>query len=69
MAYFLATYFLLLLVFIGFSVAGIYHLQRFGYVGDFTKTAIVIYVGSSLAIIVISLILISFRQWPIDFNP
>lgn len=68
MAYFLATYFLLLIVYLGYSAAGIYHLKRFGYVGDFTKTAIAIYVGLSLAIIVISLILISFRQWPIDFN-
>jgi len=68
MTYFLSTYFLLLLVFIGYSVAGIYHLKRFGYNGDLTKTAIVIYVGLSLLIIVVSIILIASRQWPSDFN-
>lgn len=68
MAYLLASYFLLLLVYIGYSAAGIYHLRRFGYAGDLTRSAIFVYIGLSLAVIAVSLILISFRPWPVDFN-
>lgn len=46
----------------------IYHLKRFGYVGDLTKAAIIVYTIISTIIIVSSFILIVTRSWPIDFN-
>ena len=57
MIYFFISYFILLIAFIGYSAAGIYHLWRFGYVGDLTRPMIVIYCLASAAIISVSLTL------------
>jgi len=60
----LICYFIFLAVFVVFSAFGLYHLWRFGYVGDFTKPAIIIYVVSTITVIVFTLIAISLRAWP-----
>lgn len=54
-------YFASLLCFIIFSVAGVYHLWRFGYSGDLSKPAIIIYTLASAAVVLFSLFLISIR--------
>lgn len=54
----LVTYLIFILIFIIFSVAGIYHLWRFGYSGDLSKAIIVIYSFLSAGVIVTSLIMI-----------
>lgn len=61
MAYIIVPYLIFLAGFIIYSLAGIYHLWRFGYSGDLTKFIIVLYSLISAAIIVISLFLISIR--------
>ena len=45
------------------TVGGIYHLWRFGYVGDLTKPAIVIYVIISGSVIILTLFAMSLRSW------
>ena len=60
----LVSYLVLLVGFFAYSAAGIYHLWRFGYVGDLTKPAILIYVFASLAVIILTLIGMIFRPWP-----
>jgi hypothetical protein len=64
MIYILFLYFAFVLVYIVFSIIAIYHLLRFGYVGDLTKPVILTYIFISTIIIVTTLTLISFRQWP-----
>lgn len=64
----LIVYFILLIAFIIFSVAAIYHLNRFGYVGDLTRPVIAIYIVISIIVIAVTLVLISTRSWPSDFN-
>jgi len=61
MAYVFIFYLIFLLGFLIYSLAGIYHLWRFGYSGDLTKAIIIIYSFISAAIIVVSLFLISVR--------
>lgn len=68
MIFLLIAYFLFLVIYLIYSVIAIYHLWRFGYVGDLTKPAIIFYIIISVAIIVISLIIILIRPWPADFN-
>ncbi len=68
MLFILIVYIIFLLGFIVYSSVGIYHLLRFGYVGDLTKPVIVIYSTIAIIIIVISIILIAFASWPMDFN-
>lgn len=68
MIYFLVLYFVLLTGFIIYSAAGIYHLWRFGYVGDLTKPAIFIYIILVSLVIIASLILIFAQSWPATFN-
>ena len=68
MQFLLILYILFLLGYIIYSVIAIYHLWRFGYVGDLTKPAIVFYIAISLVIIALSFILIATRQWPSDFS-
>lgn len=63
----LISYFVFLLVFIVFSIAGIYHLRRFGYVGDLTQPVIIIYVVVSIVVIVFTIIAMAFRSWPTTF--
>lgn len=66
MIFFLLAYFIFLILFIGYSAAGIYHLLRFGYVGDLTRPVLWIYVAISVFIILLSLILIVQRNWTIS---
>lgn len=61
MAYIIIPYLIFLACFIVYSLAGIYHLWRFGYSGDLTKVIIIVYLLLSAVIIVISLFLISIR--------
>lgn len=68
MFFILIAYIIFLLGFIIYSAVGIYHLWRFGYVGDLTKPAIVIYSVVALAIIIISMVLIILEDWPMDFS-
>jgi len=68
MVFVLVAYIVFLIGFITYSTIGIYHLWRFGYVGDLTKPAIVIYSVLALIIIIMSIILILLKQWPTDFN-
>ena len=63
----LVSYFVFLLVFIVFSIAGIYHLRRFGYVGDLTQPIIIIYIIISIVVIVFTIIAMAFRSWPTTF--
>lgn len=67
MIYLLIIYFIILVAFIAYSAAGIYHLSRFGYVGDLTKPAIFVYSFLSLTVILLSLILIAARDWTVGF--
>lgn len=68
MIFLLAIYIIYLIVFAGYSFLGIYHLWRFGYVGDLTKPAIVAYLVISIVLIVMSLALIASRPWPVEFS-
>lgn len=68
MVFLLALYIVFLIGFAVYSIIGIYHLWRFGYIGDLTKPAIAIYIVVTAVIIVLSLVLISTRSWPVDFN-
>jgi len=68
MVYLLIIYFLFILAYMIYSAVAIYHLWRFGYVGDLTKPAIIFYIIVSVVIIFISLIFIIIRPWPSDFN-
>ena len=68
MIFVLIAYIIFLIGFLIYSVMGIYHLWRFGYVGDLTKPAIVIYSVLASIIIIISIILIAFEKWPMDFS-
>lgn len=54
-------YLISLIGFIIFSIAGVYHLWRFGYSGDLSKPAIIIYTLASTAVVLLSLFLISIR--------
>ena len=59
----LVTYIVFVLLFIAYSISGIYHLWRFGYVGDLTKPAIVIYIILSVGVIVLTVLALSLRNW------
>ena len=65
MFYLLIVYMIFVIVFAVFSAIGIYHLWRFGYVGDFTKPAITVYIIVSICIIALTVIAIISRSWPI----
>jgi hypothetical protein len=60
---FIGFYIAFILAFIIFSIAGVYHLWRFGYSGDLSKIIIVIYSVVSLAVVVASVAIISFRAF------
>ena len=51
-----------------YSAMAIYHLRRFGYVGDLTKSVSVVYILLSVMVIVFSIILITTRNWPASFS-
>lgn len=59
----IVAYLVFVILYLIFSVAAIYHLWRFGYVGDLTKTAIIIYVISSVVVLAISLMAIITAEW------
>lgn len=59
----LICYLIFLAIYLVYSLVGIYHLWRFGYVGDLTRPAIILYVLMSAAIIGLSLLLIASRDW------
>lgn len=61
MLYLLILYIIFILGFIVYSAVGIYHLWRFGYVGDLTKPVIIIYSIVASTLIVLSLISILTR--------
>ena len=63
MSILLIVYIVFLIAFIIYSASGIYHLWRFGYVGDLTKPAIVAYVVLSGSLIVLTLLTMSSRSW------
>ncbi len=63
MIYFLLIYIVYLIGFALFSIAGLYHLWRFGYVGDLTKPVMVVYVIIASLIIVASIVLILTHSW------
>lgn len=54
--YMIIFYLIFVIIFAAFSIAGLYHLWRFGYVGDLTHPVIIVY--SVLATIIISLTII-----------
>ena len=58
---FIVIYFIFLLAYLIFSLAGVYHLRRFGYAGDLTKTIIIVYTLLSVAVIVLSVVGISYQ--------
>ena len=60
----LICYFIFLAGFIIYSILGLYHLWRFGYVGDLTKPAIFIYLVLVLTTIIFTFLAISLRSWP-----
>jgi hypothetical protein len=68
MIFLLLAYFLFLIVFAVYSTVGVYHLWRFGYVGDLTKPFIFAYIAVSAIVIIITLIFILTRQWPVGFS-
>jgi hypothetical protein len=68
MLYLLITYLIFIVLFIVYSIMGVYHLWRFGYVGDLTKPVIIIYSVFTTTIIVVSLILILTRSWPASIS-
>jgi len=68
MFYLLVCYFIFLLIFAAYSFSGIYHLWRFGYVGDLTKPAIFIYSFIVLAIIIVTFFFVGLRSWPVSIN-
>lgn len=59
----LDVYLVITLVYVVMSFFPIYNLWRFGYRGDLTKAAIVVYILLSLITITFSLILIIFEQY------
>jgi hypothetical protein len=68
MAFILIAYFIFIIGYIIYSVAGIYHLWRFGYIGDLTKPAVIFYIIASSIVIIFTVTLILFRPWPVDFS-
>ncbi|HLC43744.1 MAG TPA: hypothetical protein VJK08_01275 [Patescibacteria group bacterium] len=57
----ITIYGLFIIAFAIFSIVGIYHLRRFGYAGDLTKPAILLYSLLSLLVIVISFVVIFYE--------
>jgi len=56
-SYLVLGYILIVLIYLTYSAAGIYHLWNYGYVGDWTRKIIIIYSILSVAVIVTSLML------------
>jgi hypothetical protein len=61
MQYLILIYIATVILFAGYSIAGIYHLWRFGYSGDLSKAIIIVYSVVSVGVIIISLSLMSYR--------
>ncbi|OQB05917.1 MAG: hypothetical protein BWY19_00696 [bacterium ADurb.Bin212] len=64
----LLFYIFYLIAFIVYSALGVYHLWRFGYIGDLTKPVITAYIVISAIVILFSIVIILTRQWPTSFN-
>lgn len=58
MIYIIISYLAFVLIFSVFSYFALYHIWRFGFVGDITKRVIYGYILMSIAIVVFTLILI-----------
>jgi len=61
-------YVLFVLLYLVFSAAGIYHLLRFGYVGDLSKPVAVFYIMFSAAIIVFTVIYLLGVDWSLSIT-
>lgn len=61
MAGLITAYIFILIAFVLFSAAGIYHLWRFGYSGDASKPIIITYSAVALVIILATFIIINAR--------
>ena len=68
MIYALLFYLLFLVAYAIFSIIAIYHLRRFGYVGDLTRKAIVLYSIFSIVVIGLSFMFILTSSWPTEFS-
>ena len=66
MLIFLIVYIVYVLGFIGYSLLGLYHLYRYGYIGDLTKPIMVVYSIAAIGVIFLSIILIAIRPWPVE---
>jgi hypothetical protein len=64
----LLFYIVYLIGFVVYSILGVYHLWRFGYIGDLTKPVITAYIVVSSIVILFSIVIILTRQWPVSFN-
>lgn len=58
MSYIILAYIIFLILFVLYSTAAIYHLWRFGYVGDLTKPVMVAYIILSSLVIMSTIVLI-----------
>lgn len=63
MTYLFGFYIVFLACFVIYSIAGIYHLWRYGYSGDLSKVIIVVYTLISVFIIVASLIFFGINDF------
>lgn len=61
--YLVLFYILFLLLFLGFSAAGLYHLIRFGYAGDLTKPVAIFYIVFSAIVIIITILFLLGLDW------
>lgn len=57
----ITAYALVVVAFLIFSYAGIYHLRRYGYAGDLTKPIIIIYSLLSVTVLVVSITALIFE--------
>ncbi len=67
MIFVLLIYILFLAAYAIYGAIAIYHLRRFGYVGDATQGAIIIFSAVSVAIILLSFLYIFSSSWPTAF--
>ncbi len=64
----LILYILYLIGYILYSTIGVYHLWRFGYIGDLTKPVIIAYISISAIIIIFSVLIVLTRNWSVELN-
>lgn len=61
MIYLVVLYILIVLFFAAYSMVGIYHLWRFGYVGDLTRPFAIVYSIVATAIAMFFFVLLMFQ--------